>query len=97
MTASPSEFVTEPLNSIISGYVDGPITELQFGLLLALIIGIPLYVKFEDPVPVGTIIALVGGLLFPALPGQVQMIAWVTLFTGLTTAIFGASYKGMIR
>lgn len=85
------------MDCIISGYTDGPISELQFGLILALIIGIPLYVKFEDPVPVGMIIALLGGILFPALPGQVQLIAWTVLFAGLATTIFGAAYKGMIR
>lgn len=72
-------------------------SEVQFGLLVAVAIGLPLYVKFEDPIPVGVLIALFGGLLFPALPGQVQVIAWVVLFAGLTIGVFGAAYKGMVR
>lgn len=81
----------------MQGYTDTPMTELQVGLLLTVIIGLPLYAKFEDPIPVGVIVSLVGGLLFPSLSGQMQVIAWVVVFVGLAVGVFGAAYKGMIR
>lgn len=92
-----TELANRSHECVNQSYTAGPLGELQVGLLLTVIIGVPLYVKFEDPVPVGTIIALVGGMLISALPGQVQQIAWVILFAGLTTAVFGAAYRGMIR
>lgn len=96
MTCNTTELVNSPHACIITNSTT-QFSEIQFGLVLAVIIGVPLYVKFEDPIPVATITALIGGLLFPALPGQMQMISWVVIFAGLTIGVFGAAYKGMIR
>lgn len=96
MACDTSGLVNNPHDCIIQAYT-AQMSEMQFGLILAAVIGIPLYVKFEDPIPVGVIIALVGGLLIPTLPGNVAYIAWVVAFTGLTVGVFGAAYKGMIR
>jgi len=96
MVCSPAELALNPHGCILeSGTTQ--LTEVQFGLLLALIIGVPLYVKFEDPIPVAVALTLVSGLAIPALPGQAQHIAWVVMFTGLAVGVFGAAYKGMIR
>lgn len=96
MPCNATQLADSPHSCIIQNYT-ATIGELQFGLLIAVAIGLPLYVKFEDPVPVAVGLTLVGGLAIPALPGQAKQIAWVVLFLGLVVGVFSAAYKGMIR
>jgi hypothetical protein len=96
MPCNATQLADTPHQCVITNYTAN-MTEMQFGLLLAIGIALPLYVKFEDPIPVAVGLTLVGGLALPALPGQAQHIAWVILFLGLVVGVFTATYKGMIR
>jgi hypothetical protein len=96
MPCNTSEYVDQVYNCTLDGYTH-MMGDLQFALLIGAMIGAPLYIKYEDPVPPGFAIALVGGALIPTLPGQVSMIAWLVVFIGLVVAVFGAAYKAMIR
>lgn len=96
MPCNTTQLASSPHSCTIQAYT-AQLSELQFGLIMAFLIGLPMYVKYEDPIPVAVALSLVGGLAIPALPGQAAHIAWVVLFSGLTVGVFGAAYKGMIR
>jgi hypothetical protein len=96
MTCNTTQYVNDAYQCSLDG-ATAQFNELQFALLVALIVGGPLYVKFEDPIPVGSAVALIGGVMIPTLPGQASMIAWMVVFIGLVVAVFGAAYKGMVR
>lgn len=74
----------------------GPISEPQLGLFITVMVVVPLYVKYEDPVVPAVALALTAGILFPLLPGTMKGIAWVVMFAALTVGVFAAVYRTML-
>ena len=92
MPCSPYNFVDTPHQCIMDGWLDQA-TELQFALMLSIVIAVPLYIKYEDPVPSAIGLLIVAAILFPILPGQAAGIAWIVLFFAIVVSVFSAIYK----
>lgn len=92
MACKPIDWFDSPHRCIMDGWLDQA-SELQFGLMLAIVVAVPLYIKYEDPVPPAIGLLVTAGVLFPILPGQVAGIAWVVLFFAIVVSVFGAIYK----
>lgn len=72
-------------------------TELQMGLVVSFAVGAPLWAKYRDLIVVGVALAMISGMMFPVLPGEVAGVAWTILFFALATAIFAALYRTVIE
>ncbi len=80
---------------MFDGYLDTS-TELQLGLMVSLMVAVPLYAKYEDPVMPAVGLALVAGVMWPVLPSFAKGVAWVILFAALTLAVFTIMYRTVL-
>lgn len=92
MPCNPIDWVDGPHRCIMDGWLDQA-SELQFALMLSIVVAVPLYVKYEDPVPSAIGLLIVSAILFPILPGQAAGIAWLVLFFAIVVSVFSAIYK----
>ena len=60
MTCEIVNVTDTPFNCLFDGYLDVN-TELQLGLMVSLMVAVPLYAKYEDPVIPAVGLLLVGG------------------------------------
>ena len=96
MTCDIVNVTDNTFNCMFDGYLD--VTgELQLGMLLSVMVAAPLYAKYEDPVVPAVALTLIGGAMFPALPGFLRGVAWVVVFAGLTMGMFTVIYRTMIQ
>lgn len=91
----PSSWITSPHACTLDNWMT-QVSELQFGMMIAIMVAVPLYVKYEDPIPPAMGLLLVAGFLWAALPGAVANIAWVVLFFAIATAVFTIFYKSSL-
>lgn len=97
MTCDPTLWANETHRCVMDGYLGTPgMGELQIGLVGAVMIAAPLYIKYEDPIVPAVGLALGAAILFPILPGEIAGIAWVILFMGLTMGVFTAMYRTVL-
>lgn len=97
MTCDITQWANESHRCVMDGYLGTPgMGELQVGMIGAVMIAGPLYLKYEDPILPAVALALTAGVLFPILPGNLAGVAWVILFMGLTMGVFTVMYRTVL-
>ena len=95
MTCAITNVTDTPFNCLFDGYLDVT-TELQLGLMVSLMVAVPLYAKYEDPIMPAVGLALVGGIMWPVLPTFAKGVAWVVLFAALAVGVFTVMYRTVL-
>lgn len=95
MTCEITNVTAKPFNCLFDGYLDVT-TELQLGLMVSLMVAVPLYAKYEDPVIPAVGLLMVGGAMWPVLPAFAKGVAWVIIFAAIAVAVFTAMYRTVL-